>query len=101
MTFAFESRSMPTMNERKSTIRGVEVLMIEPSMGEVFANPNIMHNFRATPINIAAPKILSLSVGSTFSGFSHIRGINENNAAITNEADTIAIGEMYRPNTRL
>ena len=75
--------------------------MIEPSMGEGFANPNIMHNFRATPINIGAPKILSLSVGSTFSGFSHIRDINENNAAITNDADTIAIGEMYRPNTRL
>ena len=92
---------MPTMAERKSTIRGVEVLIIEPSIGEVFARPNIIHNFRATPISIAAPNIFNLSADSTLSGFSHNRGINERVAAITNEADTIAIGEMYRPNTRL
>ena len=63
---------MPTMAERKSTIRGVEVLIIEPSIGEVFARPNIIHNFRATPISIAAPNIFNLSVDSTLSGFSHI-----------------------------
>ena len=92
---------MPTMAERKSTIRGVEVLIIEPSIGEVFARPNIIHSLRATPINIAAPNIFSRSADSTFSGRSHKSDTNDSNAAITNEADTIAIGEMYRPNTRL
>ena len=94
MTFVFERCSMPTIAERKSTIRGVEVLIIEPSIGEVFASPNIIHNFRATPINIAAPKILSRSAGSTRSGFSHNSDTNENSAAITNDADTIAIGDI-------
>ena len=100
-TFIFFSFSTPTITDSTNTIRGVVVLIIEPSMGDVFASPNIIHNLRVTPINIAAPKILSRSAGSIFSGFSHNRGANDHRAATTNDAETIAIGEMYFPSTRL
>ena len=99
--FIFDTRSIPTITERKSTMRGVEVLMIEPSMGDVCASPNIIHSFRATPMSIAAPKIFRRSVGATRSGFSQNIGTSDSNAAMTSDADTIAIGEMYRPSTRL
>jgi hypothetical protein len=101
MVLAFDNLSTPTIVDRKSTIRGVEVLIIEPSIGEVFAKPNIIHSFRATPISIAAPKIFMRSAVSTLSGFSQSSGTSDHKAAITNDADTIAIGEMYRPSTRL
>ena len=70
------------------------VLIIEPSMGEVVTKPNIIHNFRSTPIRSAATNILRLSLGSTLSLLSHNRGTSDHNAAIASEADTIAKGEM-------
>ena len=100
-TFIFVNRSKPTITDSSRTSSGVVVLIIEPSMGEVFAKPNIIHNFRPIPISIAAPNILMRSAGSTLSDFSHNRGMSESSAAITNEAETIARGEIYRPRTRL
>ena len=99
--FILDNRSIPTITDRKSTMSGVEVLIIEPSMGEVCASPNIIHSFRATPMSIAAPKIFKRSTGATRSGFSQSSGTSDHKAAITSDADTIAIGEMYRPSTRL
>jgi hypothetical protein len=82
------------MTESTSTNKGVVVPIIEPSMADVLARPNIIHNLRATPISSAAPNILSLSFGTTLSRGSHNIGTSENNAAITIEAVTIAIGEI-------
>jgi hypothetical protein len=70
------------------------MLIMEPSMGEVFAKPNIIHNLRPMPISIAAPKILRRSAGSTLSYFSQISGISDSSAAITNDAETIARGDI-------
>ena len=101
ITFLLDSTSAPTIADRKSTMSGVEVLIIEPSIGDVCANPYIIHTLRPIPISIAAPKIFSRSAATTFSALPRIRGASESNAAITNDAATIAIGEIYRPRTRL
>jgi hypothetical protein len=87
-------RSTPTITDKTSTRSGVTVPIIEPSMGEVWARPNIIHSLRATPISSAAPNILSLSFGATLSRGSQSIGISEKSAAIRSEAVTIAIGEI-------
>ena len=60
-TFFVVKLSTPTTTESRSTSRGVTVPIIEPSIGEVSARPNIIQSLRATPISSAAPNILSLS----------------------------------------
>jgi hypothetical protein len=94
-------RSAPTNSDSSNTNNGVVVLIIEPSMAEVSASPNIMQSLRPTPISNAAPRSINLSLGSTLSGLSHNSGTSERSAAITNEAVTIAIGDIYVPSTRL
>ena len=100
-TFFVVKWSTPTTTDRRSTSRGVVVPIIEPSMGEVSASPNIIQSLRATPISSAAPNILALSWGATLSSFSHISGTSEKSAAIRSDAVTIAMGEIYFPRTRL
>jgi hypothetical protein len=99
--FIFVNRSKPATTDSKSTSNGVMVLMMEPSIGDVLAKPNIIHNFLPIPISIAAPNILRRSFGSTLSYFSHNRGVSESSAAMANDADTIVSGDMYRPRIRL
>ena len=97
----FVKCSKPTATDSNKTSSGVEVPIIEPSMGEVCDSPNIIQSLRTKPISIAAPNILSRSAGSTLSAFSHNNGSNDHNAATANDADTMAKGEMYRPSVRL
>ena len=94
ISFIFVKRSNPTKTDNISTSRGVVVLIIEPSMGDVCDSPNIIHSLRDMPISSAAPKIFMRSSVSTFSCFSHNIGISDHTAATTNDADTIAKGEM-------
>lgn len=101
ITFNLENCSNPTTTDKTSTSSGVVVLIIEPSIGDVWESPNIIHSLRVIPIRSAAPNSFNRSAGSTLSVFSHIIGINDQIAATTNEAVTIAIGEMYVPSTRL
>ena len=94
ISFTLVNLSIPTTTDNISTISGVVVLIIEPSIGDVCESPNIIHNLRPKPINIAAPNIFRRSAGSTLSLFSHSSGIKDHSAATTSEAATIAKGEM-------
>ena len=89
-----EKRSVPMIIESISTNRGVMVLIIEPSMGEVLTSPNIIHNLRDMPIRSEAIKIFTLSARSIRSRRSHNNGISDHTAAIVSEAETIASGDM-------
>ena len=100
-TLIFVKCSIPTATDSSRTSSGVEVPIIEPSMGEVCESPNIIQSLRTNPISMAAPNIFSRSAGSTLSAFSHNSGSNDNMAATANDADTMANGDMYRPSVRL
>ena len=93
-SFIFVKRSNPTNTDNKRTMRGVVVLIIEPSMGEVCDRPNIIQSLRDMPIRSAAPKILMRSSAAILSCFSHSIGMSDHTAATTNDADTIAKGVM-------
>jgi hypothetical protein len=77
------------------------VAIIEPSIGEVRDIPNIISALRATPIRSAERIIIPQSLLSTLSPRSQILGTHDNAAATISDRQTIAIGAIYRPNSRL
>ena len=89
---SFVNRSIPSSTESTSTSSGTMVSMIEPSIGEVIDNPNMMKTLRSTPISNAAPISLRISARSTFSTFCHSSGTSEKSAVATSDAETNAIG---------
>ena len=90
--FSRVNRSMPSATESTRTSSGTTVSMIEPSIGEVCARPNMRNDLRMTPMSRAAAKNLRMSAGSTFSARSHSSGTSEMSAVTTSEADTSASG---------
>jgi hypothetical protein len=70
-------------------------------MGEVRDRPNIIITLRVTPISNAATTIIAQSLDSIFSGCSQILGIHDNRAATISDAVIIAMGDIYRPNSKL